>query len=423
MREQEANQLELAACIGVDWADEKHAVCLQAADSSPVEMMELKQKPEALQAWVRQLQQRFGGRKVGIALEQSRGPLIYALMGYDFLVLYPINPKALAKYREAFQCSGAKDDAPDAALLLNFLQCHRDRLRAWLPEDEQTRTIQLLVEHRRKTVNRRTKLIQRLTQVLKEHFPQALAWAGELPSLQACDFLLKWPTLEAVQEARPAQLRAFYRQHGCRRPQIIAARLAEIRQARPLTHVSAVITASSTMAKSLAGQLRCLHQAVVEFDRQLEVLFQQHPEHDLFDSFPGAGAALAPRLLSAMGARRDRFASAADIQQFSGIAPVTVRSGKSCRIHRRWACPKFVLQSFQEFAGHSIPGSFWARAYYQQQRERGLGHHAAVRALAFKWIRIIYRCWLDRTPYDEHRYIEGLRRRGSPLVARLKPAA
>ncbi len=336
--------------------------------------------------------------------------------------LYPINPKALARYREAFHCSGAKGDVSDAALLMDFLRCHRDQLKAWLPDDEATRTIQLLVEHRRKTVNDRTRLVNRLTRLLKEYFPQALGWAGELSSRQAGDFLLKWPTLEAVQKARPAQIRAFYHRYNGRSAQRIEERLVQIRQAVPLTRGQAIITASMTMVQSVVRQIQCLSQAVTQFDQQLETLFRQHPDHAIYESFPGAGAVLAPRLLSAMGSRRDRYASAVEVQQFSGIAPVTVSSGKRRWVHRRWACPKFVLQSFHEFAKESVPWSAWARAYYQGQRERGVEHNAAVRALAFKWIRILYRCWQDRTTYDEQHYIQVLRRRGSPLVARLDPA-
>jgi len=106
--------------------------------------------------------------------------------------------------------------------------------------------------------------------------------------------------------------------------------------------------------------------------------------------------------------------------QFSGIAPVTERSGKSCRVHWRWACPKFVRQSFHEFAAFSIPWSAWTKAYYFQQRSRGLEHHAAIRSLAFKWIRILYRCWKNRTPYNELLYLDALTRRGSPLMATLR---
>ena len=100
----------------------------------------------------------------------------------------------------------------------------------------------------------------------------------------------------------------------------------------------------------------------------------------------------------------------------SGIAPITKRSGKSCWVHWRWACPKFVRQSFHEYAAQSIRWSGWARAFYDLQRQRGKGHHAAVRSLAYRWIRIIYRCWQQRTPYCEATYCEALVRRKSPLA-------
>ena len=126
---------------------------------------------------------------------------------------------------------------------------------------------------------------------------------------------------------------------------------------------------------------------------------------------------LAPRLLAAFGSQRERYASAEEVQTYSGIAPVMKRSGKKKWVHFRWACPKFLRQSFHEWAGHSIAHSQWARRYYQQQRERGKGHHAAVRGLAFKWIRIVFRCWKDRAAYDESRYLMTLAKRNSPLAA------
>ena len=96
---------ELAAYIGLDWGDQRHAVQIQAAAGGPVEQLELEQRPHVLHGWVAQLRERFGGRPVGIAIEQRRGAVIHALMQYEFLVLYPINPKALARYREAFHCT------------------------------------------------------------------------------------------------------------------------------------------------------------------------------------------------------------------------------------------------------------------------------------------------------------------------------
>jgi transposase len=105
-----------------------------------------------------------------------------------------------------------------------------------------------------------------------------------------------------------------------------------------------------------------------------------------------------------------------ELAQLSGIAPVIERSGQSCRVRWRYFCPKFLRQSFHEYAGESVRHSFWARAYYEQQRAKGMSHQAAVRALAFKWIRIIYRCWQTRTAYDEVKYLEGLRKKGSSLL-------
>ena len=126
----------------------------------------------------------------------------------------------------------------------------------------------------------------------------------------------------------------------------------------------------------------------------------------------------------AFGTDRERYQDAQEIQEYSGIAPVTERSGKSWRVHWRWSAPTFLRQTFHEFARLSIQKSAWARAYYELKREQGKGHHAAIRALAFKWIRILYRCWKDRTPYDEARYIQSLQQRGSLLEKRLAlPAA
>lgn len=409
-------QQEFGAYLGLDWADRTHVISLRSADSNKVERYQVKHTPEALAEWVNSLQQRFPGQRVAVALEQSRGAVVHALMGYDFLVLFPVNPKTLAKYREAFSPSGAKDDPTDADLLLELVTLHRDKLRAWVPDDALTRAITLLVEYRRQLVDTQTGLSNQLTSFLKLYFPQALAWAGELTTVQACDFLQHWPTLAQVQQVAPTKLRKFYIAHGCRKADVIEQRLQEIKVGQPLTRDLPVITASVAMVQATISQLRPVLEAIAGMDKQIAELFAQHDDHDLFSSFPGAGPVFAPRLLAAMGADRGRFAAAREVQQFSGIAPVIERSGKSCWVHRRWACPKFLRQSFHEFAGQSIRWSAWARAFYDQQRQRGNGHHAAVRSLAYRWIRIIYRCWQLRVPYCEETYCRALQRRQSPLA-------
>jgi hypothetical protein len=163
--------MEFAAYVGLDWADQKHAVSLESADGLVIEEFELDQKPDAIHAWVAQLRRRFGGQSVAIAIEQAKGALIHALMMYEFIVLYPINPKALAKYREALTVSGSKDDPSDAQLLREFFKKHCEHLRAWIPGDVQTRTIQLLSEHRRNAVEDRVRLMHRIESLLKAREP------------------------------------------------------------------------------------------------------------------------------------------------------------------------------------------------------------------------------------------------------------
>jgi len=416
---QQPDQPPLAACVGLDWADQQHVICLQATSAAAVETKRLDQKPHVLHEWIAQLRTRFGGAPIGIAIEQSRGAVIHALMMYDFLQIYPINPKALARYREVFHVSGAKDDPSDATLLLDLLRFHRPRFRPWLPDSVETRRLQFLVEYRRKLVNNRIRLTNRITSLLKMYFPQALDWAGSLDTLQACDFLQNWPTLTALQHVDVAQVRTFYVQHRCRHHNLIEQRLGEISNSHALTDDPAIIETLSLAVQADVTQLRAVLQGIARFDQDIARLSALHPDHELFESFPGAGPVYAPRLLSVFGQNRERWGSTFDFLCHSGIAPVTRKSGNSHSVHRRLACSRFVRQTFHEFAAQSIRYSSWARAYYEQMCARGLKHPTAVRALALKWIRIMYRCWKDRKPYAEDIYLASLRAKQSPLAKHL----
>jgi len=406
---------QLVAWIGLDWADNQHQISSYDIASGQVEVYALKHSPETLQEWLNDLRKRYNGGKVAVVLEQSRGAVLYALMSCDFVVLYPVNPQALASYRKAFYTSGAKDDPKDATLLREMVSKHPERFRAWVPDDPDTRSLELLGEARRTIVNQLNRCTNRLNSCLKTYFPQALEWAGDLDSRQACDFLEHWPTLEALQHVRPSRLRKFYLNYGRPRVETIERRLEQIKHALPLTQDPAAVLAGSLMVRALAAQIRPLIAAIEEFDDEINRLFQKHPDHQVFESLPGAGAALAPRLLAAFGADRERWQSAAEIQAFSGIAPVTVQSGKKRFVHRRLACSKFVRQTFHEFAGSSIVWCDWAKAFYDHLRAHGKGRHAALRALAYKWIRIIFACWKNRSRYDEEIFLKSLALRGSHL--------
>jgi transposase len=252
---------------------------------------------------------------------------------------------------------------------------------------------------------------------LKCYFPQVLDWFPDLRTALVCDLLTRWPTLTALQKARPATLLKFFQAHHSVRAETNERRLMELKTALALTTDAAVLTSSTLLVKVLVAQLRPVMAAIAEYDRHIEALCQTHAEYELFASLPGAGPVYAARLTAAFGCDRSRWQSADELLCFTGIAPALERSGKQQWIRWRYFCPKFLRQSFHEYAAESVHHSFWAKAYYNLQRLKGKKHHAAVRALAFKWIRIIWKCWQTYTPYNEVSYLENLRKKGSPLLS------
>jgi len=410
---------EFAAFIGLDWADSKHDVCLQAAGSAKREYFILTHTPEAIDAWVSTLRTRCNGHPIAVCLELNNGPIVSALRTYDFLVLFPINPLTLARYREAFTPSRAKDAPTDAALQLALLLTHRDTLQPLKPQSPAMRALAPLVAHRRRVVNDRVRITKRLTSTLKNYFPHVWQWFQEKDTSVFCDVLSRWPTLKAAQLARRSPLETFFRDHHVRSADLIGKRLQAIKTATPLTSDAGVIAPHVLFVQTLVSQLRVTLDAIEPFDHAIAQRAQSHPDFPLFQALPCAESVFAPRLLVAFGEQRARYASAAELQQYAGIAPVTERSGKKSWVHWRVNCPQFVRQTFVEWAAESIRHAFWAQIYSQQQRDKGKAHQAAVRALAFTWSRLLSRCWQERTPYDEATSLQALTRRGSSLLQNL----
>lgn len=403
------------ACIGLDWGDKTHAFALQGP--GPLETGTVGNSPEQLHLWLRTLGDRFGGQPVALAVETSRGPLIHLFSAYPWLSVYPIHPATSHRYRQAFTPSGAKQDAPDAVLLLELVQLHRSKLRQLEPQDEQTRTLAALVELRRDQVNRRAQLVNQLIALLKSYYPQALELAGvNLTTAMALDFLDRWPDLLALKRARPGTLRRFYYGHGVRAPQLVQERLQLAQASMALTADPAVVGPARLHLRALVAHLRRYGQDILELEEEIERLFKTHAEAYLFRNLPGAGEALRPRLLVAFGTDRALYPDAASLQKFAGIAPVIEQSGNKCWIHWRWHAPMFLRQTFVEWVPKSLVHCSWARAYYQAMSAQGKSHHVIVRALAFKWIRILWKCWQTRTAYSEEFYLKRLRERNSPYA-------
>ena len=418
----EEKQPPYAAHIGLDWADQKHFWTMLTAEGKRTRG-ELKHTPEAIEVWAAELAQRFGGRPIALALEQARGALVAVLSKYAHVHLFPLHPTKLAHYRLSVCPSGAKGDPSDADLILDYLVKHPEQLHCLEPDTVATRSLQFLVEERRKLVNQHTCQLQILLCWLKQIFPQMLEWFDDMSTPLVGDLLKRWPELPKLQKASAKTLRKFFEQHNCRSEERIQQRLEAIGQAVPATTDAALLRTGNLCIQISVQLLESLRAGIAEFDNQIEAIYQTHPDRFLTASLPGAGPALEPRLLAALGTNRERFASASNMACCFGIAPVTESSGKSRWVHWRWACSKFVRQTLHEWANCSIRTCGWAREHYDKQRAKGKGHHASVRSVAFKWIRILFRCWRDRVPYSEQRYLEALRKHGAAPTVSAAPAS
>ena len=407
---------DFAVIVGIDWADQKHDICEFVVNEQNYSASIISSKPESVHEWAIGLHQRFPEQMIAVACELKKGPLVYALMKHAHIVILPIHPATVAKYRKAFKPSGAKSDVLDAKIQVELVQTHFDKLTALKPDTVEVRTLAQLVEYRRKLVQDRVDLTNSITWHLKNYFPQVLDWFTEKDSHLFVDFVLRWPTLTSLKGARRTTLTNFMHQRNVRKQQLIDQRIDTIRHAVALTDDKGVIRPNQLMVESIASQLKSLLGSIETMDKEIGQLYKSMDDRAIFDSLPGAGPQLAPRLLVAFGSNRDRYSDASEVQRYGGIAPVIESSGNKSWTHWRYSCPKFLRQTFVEWAGQSVRYSFWAKAYYEQQKQKGKPHNTIIRSLAFKWIRIVFRCWKDRMPYDEVKYLQALRSRRAPLL-------
>jgi len=403
-----------AVIIGIDWADRRHDVCI--IDAGRRSFQTIEHDPGVIADWLDQLRKKFPERPILMALEQGRGGLLHALQEAEDILIFSINPKQLARYREAFYPAGGKSDPKDAELIATLLLNHREKLRPSQPDDVETRKLAHFSELRRKLVEERKRLGLRLEGTLKHYFPLVLSF-GTTTTKLVLELLSRWPSLAELKRPHPKTLRHFLEEQGVGNEERQTEMITAIRSAKPLTTDKALIETHALYVQSLVRQITELNRAVAEFDEQLKQTVAKHPDEPIFRVIPGAGDALVPRLIAAFGTDRNRYESAEELQSYSGVAPVTKKSGQSCVVLQRLACPKFLKQTFHEFAEQARRWSDWSRAFYDLKRGQGFKHHAAVRALAFKWIRIMFQLWKTRTKYSESDYIERLRLKRSPLVA------
>lgn len=404
----------IAVVIGIDWADQKHDIEIRPVGGKRQRIV-LQNKPELLHEWITGIIQQYTALgKIYVGVEKSRGALLYALMQYPELTLFPLHSQSIGSFRDALKASGAKSDTADACLITELIEKHHASLHVWNPNDEQTRLLTNLCEARRKAVNMATQYALGLKSHLKNLFPIALEFLNDdTTGKLAADFLSKWPSLEKLQRAKLSTIRQFFYARKCKRKEVLEELLPTIGQARSFTEDRAILQPAEITITMLAHQLQGVLVYIDQYNRQINEVFKNHPDAYLFSNLPGAAEVLSPRLLCAFGSDRDRFADAQEVANFSGIAPVQIASGKSKSVVMRRACAKFVRQTLHEFASSSRLKCAWAARYYETQKAKGKKHQAAVRALAFKWLRILFACWKKRVAYNEATYEQSLKTRGS----------
>ena len=409
-----------ALFIGIDWADQAHDCYIIDAHGNG-QHQSLKHTPEAIDQWVNEMLELSGGKTIAIMLEQSKGPLIFALMFRPHVLLYPVNPKQFVKYRESYPGGDSKSDPSDARYIARMLRERISTLKPWVADDEATRRLANLSEQRRKIVNNQVAQRQQLIAHLKAYFPLLLELFGDRNRLGLLlKILASWSDPRQFRRADRQHIDRVLREHGVRNPRQREELIERIRGSKLLTSDTAIIEPLSMVCEMLAKQIEASCKTVKVFDQQIEEALKKHPDGKLFTSLRGAGPTLAARLLCAFGSQKDRWKDADELASFSGIAPVTRQSGKSRVVLQRWACPKYMKQTFHEFADSARKWCPWSKARYRQLREHGMKHNAAIRKLARSWIRILFRIWQTGQPFDCDRYLTGLIRR-NPEVANYLP--
>jgi transposase len=411
-----------AAWIGWDWADQNHDLFLQTAEGRS-EHVRLPHRPERLHPWLKELGQRFGQRQVVLCIEACRSALLPIFLEYSFLEIYMINPKSMARFREVVRPSGSKSDQLDCRLACQLVRSHKELLTEFVAEDPLTLELAQLVNYRRSLVDQRSALANQLKAVLKLYHPLALELLqDDTTTALAANFVLKFPTLRAVQEATLDCVRKFFLGQGCRLTEGLKERLATIASAVAISEHPHWNNPNSFMACALAEQLKVVVARVKSIEEQIRILAEQHPNKDLAESLPGAAKVLEPRLMAVLGTKVEACASAEKLAVRDGVAPRRIQSGNSLQITRRLAKPQFEHQTWIEFAKSSTLDCAWAQEFVEAKKKAGKSYYTAIRALAYKWIRILHACWENGTIYQESTYLAALKKSGSPYATPELPA-
>ena len=399
--------------VGIDWGDDRHAVTVYSPGSDRRRRFSVTHTAAGLKELVAQLKE--AGTVEGVAVEGKPEVLVALLMEAGFKV-YCVNPKLASSWREAQSVGEAKTDGGDAEMLAEQLAVQHRKLRPAQARAERSCVLARLCEDEEEFIKKRTALVQELKAVLKQYYPAVLEFFEDWTRPAAWSFVKAFPSPGALGRARKETLGRFLSARRIGMSPLWQSRVEQRGHALEWPRVPGE-EAFVVRVRSLVGELQAVENSLRTYRMEIDRLCTQFTDLELFESLPGAGEKLAPRLLAMFGDDRECYKDAKAVQKLSGVAPVTEQSGRSKKVHIRRACRKHWRNTRHLLAHTSQMKCPWARAFYQCCRQRGDKEAVALRKLSYKWLKIIFRMWQTKQPYDEQKYLHSLRKSRSPLIA------
>ena len=351
-----------------------------------------------------------------MAIETSYGAAVDHLLSSEATV-YPVNPKSAQRYRDRKVPSGSKTDFLDAWSLADALRIDGHGWKPLTPTDPLTSQLRMLCRDEVQLIRQRTLLVNQLQQALVEYYPAALEAFDDWTMASTWDFIIEFPTPQALVKAGKRRHEKFLHVHRLWREQTAEKRMGIFARADQFCGSAPMIAAKSTLAVSLAKILRTVQQQLDAYRKQIEALFDQHPDHNLFGSLPGAGSVLAPRLLGEISGGPDRFESPQHLQAIAGTAPVSYQSGQIDKVRIRRHCDMFLRHAVHLWSDCSRKACHWAQVYYQKKREEGKSHACALRCLGQRWLKIIWKMLQTHAPYDPELHAKNQQLHGSWVLS------
>lgn len=410
---------EITHYAGFDWARDHHDVVIVDRQGQIVADFRLE---HSLAGW-----QQFADKikdypALAVAIETSQGAAVDQLLQRNCTV-YPVNPLSAKSYRERKAPSGNKTDHLDGWSLAEALRTDGQQWKALQPLDPLTQQIQLLCRDEIGLIEQRTALVNQLQQALSEYYPAALAAFDDWTRPSCWDFVLQFPTPQKLASAGPRRWEKFLHPQKLWRPETSAQRMETFKNARQFCGSAAVTSAKSLLAVSLAKLLNALQLQLDLYRQQIQALFKEHPDHDLFGSLPGAAQTLAPRLLGEIGGHPHRFPDTQTLQCVAGTAPVSFQSGQIHRVRVRYQCNKVLRHTLHLWSQCCLRVCPWAEVYYQQKRAEGKSHACALRCLGQRLLKILWKMLQTRKPYDADLHARHQKQHGSWVLALMKSQA